>query len=109
AHGCVELVLDNVLQVEIDGQMNLIAVTRRTFLSTIKDDFLTGPVMLDIAITVLAPQIFVERTFHALNAAMLEVGETDDVTKHDAVRINAGRVVLEINAAQTFAAEFLAE
>ena len=40
---------------------------------------------------------------------MIEVGEPDHVTKHDAVRINSSRVLFEINAAQVLGAKFLAK
>ena len=86
--------------------MNLITVARRAFLSAIENDFLAGAIVFDVTITVLPAQVFVERTFHALNAVALEVRETDHVTQHQAVRINPGRVPLEINAAQIFGVKF---
>src|ERR1700730_16221411 len=40
---------------------------------------------------------------------MVEVGKTEDVAKHEAVGINPGRVLFEINSAQIFGAKFLAK
>src|SRR6266568_7196714 len=89
--------------------MHLIAVARRAFLAAIKYELLAGAIVLNVTIAVLAAQIFIERAFHALDAAMLEVSETDHVTKHDAVGINTGRVLFEINAAYILGAQFLAK
>jgi hypothetical protein len=99
AHGRVDFVLDDILQVEVDGQVHLIAVARGAFLAAVKHDLLAGAVMLDVTIAILAMQIFFHGRFHALDAAVLEIGETDHVAKHRAVRINPGGVPLEINAA----------
>src|SRR5437660_621410 len=89
--------------------MDLIAIAWRSLLAAIKHDLLARSIVLDVTVTVLSVQVFVERTFHALDALVLEIGESDDVTKHDAVRINSSRVSLEINAAQILRAQFLTE
>ncbi len=86
--------------------MNLVTVARRPLLAAIEHHLLTGPVVLDVAIAILAVQIFLHGRFHALNSVMFEIGESDDVAKHRAVRINARGVVLEINAAQILRAQF---
>ena len=99
AHGGVQFIFNNILQIKVDGQMHLITISRRALLAAIKHQLLAGAVMLDVAIAVLTAQVIVERTFHSLNAAMLEIGETDDMAQHHAVRINSGRVLFEINAA----------
>ena len=108
AHRRVDLVLDDVLQIQVDREVDLVAVTRRAFLPAIKHDLLAGAVVLDVAITILAVQIFFHRRFHALDALVIEIGEPDDVTKHRAVRINARRIALEINAAQILRVQFFA-
>src|SRR5207247_5104046 len=94
----VQFVFDDVLQIQVDGEMHLIAITLRPLLAAVEHKLLAGPVMLDVAIAVLAAQIIVKRTFHALNAMMLEVGETDDVTEHYAVGVNTGWSLVGINA-----------
>ena len=81
-HGGVDFIFDDVLQVEIDSEVDLITVLGRALLSTIKNDLLAGPIMLDVTVPVLSMEIFLHRSFHALNAVMVEIGESDDVTKH---------------------------
>ena len=60
-----------------------------------------------ITITVLSVKIFLHGRFHSLNAAMVEVRESDHVTKHRAIRVDAGGIALEVNAAQVLRAQFL--
>src|SRR5438128_10993317 len=80
--------------------MDLIAVARRAFLASKRNNLLPGTVAFDIAITVLPAQIFIHRSFHALNTVMLKIRESDDVTKHGPVRVDATGVVFEINSPQ---------
>ena len=109
AHGRVDFVLDDVLQIQIDGEVDLVTVARRPFLPAIKHHLLPGAVMLDEAVTILAVEIFFHGRFDSLDPAMLEIGEADDVAKHRAVRINPGRIALEINAAQILRPQFFPE
>ena len=106
AHGRVDFVFDDVLQIKIDGEMNLIAVARSAFLAAIKHDLLTGAIVFDVTVAVLPVQIVFHGSFHALNATVIEVGEPDNVREHRAVRINAGGIALKINAAQILRTEF---
>src|SRR5437870_12974157 len=108
-HRGVDFVLHNVLQTKIDSKMDLVAVARRTLLSSIRHDLLANAVVLDEAITVLSMKVFFHRSFHALNTVMFEVGESDDVTKHRAIRVNTRGVMLEMNSTQTSDAEFFAQ
>ena len=89
--------------------MNLIAVARRAFLPSVEDDLLTGTIVFDVAIAILPMKIFLHRRFHALNAAMFEIRESDDVTKHGAIRIDARGVMFEINPTQISGAKFFAQ
>ena len=109
AHGGVDLVLDNVLQIKIDSQPDVVAVAGRALLPAIKHDLLAGPITLGVTIAVLAVQIFFHRRLDALNSSMIEIGESDHVTKHRAVGIKTGRVALEIDAAQILGAQFVAQ
>ena len=74
-------------------------LARRTFLTSVRHDLLTCAIVLDDAVTIPSMKVFLHRCFHALNAMMIEIGETDDVTEHYAVGINAGCVLFEIDAA----------
>src|SRR5438045_9562673 len=86
--------------------MDLVAIARRPFLTSIRNDFLADAIALGVAIAVLPMKVFLHRSFHALNAMMFEICETDDVTKHGAIRINTCGVMLEINPAQISGAKF---
>src|SRR5260370_33369608 len=108
-HRGVDLVLNNVLQTEINSQMNLIAVARRSFLPTIRHDFLASAVVFDEAKTILPMKIFLHRSFHSLDTTMVEVGESDDMAKHRGVWVNASGVVLEINSAQISGTKFFTQ
>src|SRR4030095_7957050 len=108
-HRGVDLVLNNVLQTKVNSQMDLVAITRRTLLSAVRHDLLAGTVVFDEAITVLSMKVFLHRRFDTLDSVTVEVGESKDVTKHRAVWVNAGGVVLEINSAQVGGAKFLAQ
>ena len=79
--------------------MDLVTVTRRAFLPTIKDEFLAGAIVFDETETILPVQIFVHGGFHALDSFVVEIGETDNMAKHRAIGIKPRDVVLEINAA----------
>src|SRR6266508_451474 len=89
--------------------MDLVAVARRALLASLRHDLLTGPSMFDEAITVLPMEVFLHRRFHAWNNVMCEVGESDDMAKHGAIRVDARGVVLEINPVQISGAEFFAQ
>src|SRR5207302_1929438 len=101
------IVPDSVFAKNVGIEAELVLVARRALLAAIKHQLLAGAVMLDVAIAVLTMQILVERTFHSLNAVVLKISEPDDVAQHHAVGINAGRVLFEINAAQTLGPQFL--
>src|SRR5260370_1498716 len=89
--------------------MDLVAIARRPFLTSIRNDLLADTIVFGVAISVLSMKIFLHRSFHALNAMMFEVCEPDDVTKHGAIRINTRGVMFEINPAQISGAEFCAQ
>src|SRR5260370_1380142 len=89
--------------------MDLVAIARRPFLTSIRNDLLADAIALGVAISILPMKIFLHRSFHALNAMMFEICESDDVTKHGAIRINTRSVMLEINPAQISGAEFCAQ
>ena len=86
--------------------MDLVAIPWRAFLASIWNDLLADTIALGVAISVLPMKIFFHRSFHALNAMMFEICESDDVTKHGAIRINTRGVMLEINPAQISGAKF---
>ena len=86
--------------------MDLVAIARRPFLTSIRNDLLADAIALGVAISVLPMKVFLHRSFHALNAMMFEICETDDVTKHGAIRINTCGVMLEINPAQISGPKF---
>src|SRR5438552_9598686 len=89
--------------------MNLIAVARRPFLPTIRHDFLASAVVFDEAKTILPVKIFLHGSFHSLDTAMVEVGESNDMAKHRAVWVNASGVVLEINSTQISGTKFFTQ
>src|SRR5438128_476001 len=68
-----------------------------------------GTIVFDEAITVLSMKIFLHRRFHALNTVMFEVGESDDMAKHGAIRVDARGIVFEINSMQISDAKFFAQ
>ena len=80
--------------------MDLVAVVWRAFLAAVEDDFLPSSVVLDVAVAILTVQVIFHRAFHALDSAMIEIGEADNMTQHRAIRINTAGVALEINATQ---------
>src|ERR1700747_3381801 len=86
--------------------MDLVAVALRTLLSAIRDDLLSSAVVFDEAKTVLPTKIILHRRFHSLDTTMVEVGESNDMAKHRAIRINPSGVVLEINSAEISGAKF---
>ena len=98
AHGRVDLVLHDVLQVEIDRQVNLVTVTGGAFRPAIEHDLAAGPVVLDVTIAILAAQVLVHGGFHSLDSSMFKIGEPDDVAKHRSVRINPHGIRTEIDA-----------
>ena len=108
-HGSVDFVFNDILQVKIDSQVDLIAVARGALLSPIEHDFLAGAIMLDVTVAVLPVQIFFHRRFHALDAVMFEIGESDHMTEHGTIWINPRGVVFQIDAAQILAAQFFAQ
>src|SRR6266403_2862414 len=89
--------------------MDLVAIARRAFLTSIRNDLLADTIVFDVAISVLSMKIFLHRSFYALNAMMFEICESDDVTKHGAIRINTRGVMFEINPAQISGAKFCAQ
>ena len=72
AHRGVEFVLDDRLQIQIDREVNLAPVARRMFQPAVEDDFAALRVVLDVAITVLPPQILIHRRLDALDAVLVE-------------------------------------
>src|SRR5207244_13599681 len=80
--------------------MDLIAVAGRAFLTSISNDLLADSILCHVAISVLPVKIFLHRSLHPLNAMMLEVCESDDVTKHRAIRVDSCGIIFEINPTQ---------
>src|SRR5438874_11836321 len=78
--------------------MDLVAVPRRAFLSSVRNNLLADAIVFDIAISVLPMKIFLHRSLHSLNASMFEVCESDDVTKHGAIRIDSCGIIFEIRS-----------
>ena len=108
-HRSVDFVLDDVLQTKIDGQMDLVAVARSALLSAVRYDLLARPVMFDETIAVLPVKVFIHRGFHALDAVMIEVGKSNHMAKHGAIRINPRGVMLEINSVQIAGTKFFTQ
>src|SRR4029077_353348 len=108
-HRRIDLVLNNVLQTKINSQMNLIAVARRSLLSTIRHDFLASAVVFDESKTILPMKIFLHRSFHSLDTTMVEVGESNDMAKHRGAWVNASGIMLEIDSAQICSTKFLTQ
>src|SRR6266480_6632543 len=86
--------------------MDLVAVARRAFLTSVRNDLLADAIVFDVAISVLSMKIFLHRSLHALDAMMFEVCESDDMTKHGAIRIDSGGIIFEINSAQISGEKF---
>src|SRR5258708_7307182 len=63
-------------------------------------DLLSGAIVFDEAKTVLPMKIFLHRRFHSLDTTMVEVGESNDMAKHRAIRVNPSGVVLEIDSTE---------
>src|SRR6184192_2233355 len=89
--------------------MHLIAVARRSLLSAIRDDLLSGTVVFDEAKTILPTKIFFHRRFHSLDTAMVEVGESNDMAKHRAVWVDTSGIMLEIDSAQISGTKFFTQ
>src|SRR4029077_8132489 len=86
--------------------MDLIAVALRALLSAIRDDLLSSAIVFDEAKTVLPMKIFLHRRFHSLDTTMVEVGESNDMAKHRAIRVNPSGVVLEIDSTEISGTKF---
>src|SRR6266403_1165438 len=85
--------------------MDLVAIARRAFLTSVRNDLLADAVVFDVAISVLPMKIFFHRRLHALDATMFEVCESDDMTKHGAIRIDSCGIIFEINSTKREGAE----
>src|SRR6516165_9643602 len=89
--------------------MDLVAVARSALLATVRHDLPSSSIVLDETIAVLSVKVLLHRGFHALNAVMIKVGKSDDMTKHGSIRVDALGVVLEINSAQIAGSKFLTQ
>ena len=108
-HRGIDFVLDDVLQTQIDSQMDLITIARSALLSPVRNNFLSGAIVFDETIAVLPMKILLHGRFDALDAIMIEVSESNDVAKHQAIWVDARRIVLEVNTAQITGAKFFAQ
>ena len=105
----VDFILDDVLQPKIDGQMDLVTVARSALLPSVRHDLLPGPIVLDKTIAVLSVKVLLHRGFHTLDAVMIKIGKSDDMTKHGSIWVYARGVVLEINSTQVADAKFFTQ
>src|SRR5947207_13363318 len=80
--------------------MDLVAVARRALLTSVRNDLLADSIVFHVAISVLPGKIFLHRSLHALNAMMLDVCESDDVTEHRAIRVDSCGIIFEITPTQ---------
>src|ERR1041384_8828406 len=89
--------------------MDLVAVARSALLPSIRYDLLTSSIVLDETISILPVKVFLHRGFYSLDAVVIKVGKSYDMTKHGPIRVDARGVVLEINSAQLVRSKFLAQ
>ena len=96
----VQFRFDDILQAKINGQLDVTTIFGRTFLTTVGHQFFPGSVRLDITKAIRTLQKILHCTLNPHRSLVIVIHKPDHLRKHLPIRIDAHKILVEINSAQ---------